>query len=85
LQGLSVENTMILIDGIALVGRSASNPNLISISKRHWTPRNCKKISSSLSGSEALGGGVNSITKKYKWEGFKDDVDYFIRAASADC
>ena len=85
MQGLSIENTRIIIDSIALVGWSASNPKLNSISKQHWTSINCKKSLFFLIWFRGFGGVVNSITKNAKWEGYKNDIDYFVRAAAADC
>ncbi|MBL4746861.1 MAG: TonB-dependent receptor [Flavobacteriaceae bacterium] len=76
LQGLSSEYTLILIDGLPLIGRTAGTLDLSRI-----TVGNIKQIeivkgaSSSLYGSEALGGVVNIITDSPK-EGFNTTLDY---------
>lgn len=76
LQGLASEYTLILIDGVPLIGRSAGTLDLSRV-----TVGNIKQIeivkgaSSSLYGSEALGGVVNIITDTPK-EGFKASIDY---------
>ncbi|PQJ78573.1 TonB-dependent receptor plug domain-containing protein [Polaribacter porphyrae] len=80
LQGLSAEYTMIMIDGVPLVGRSAGNLDLNRISVN-----NIKQIeivkgpSSSLYGSEALGGVINIITEKPKYDTLKGDMSFFAR------
>ncbi len=85
MQGLSAEYTMILIDGVPLVGRSSGNLDLNRI-----TVNNIKQIeivkgpSSSLYGSEALGGVINIITEKPKRNTVKGDVNYFIRGGARD-
>lgn len=64
MQGLDAQYTLILIDGVPLVGRSAGTMDLSRI-----TVNNIKQIeivkgaSSSLYGSEALGGVINIITE----------------------
>lgn len=64
MQGLDAQYTLILIDGVPLVGRSAGTLDLSRV-----TVNNIKQIeivkgpSSSLYGSEALGGVINIITK----------------------
>lgn len=76
LQGLDSQYTLILIDGVPLIGRSAGTLDLNRV-----TIGNIKQIevvkgaSSSLYGSEALGGVVNIITDTPKY-GFKGDVNY---------
>ena len=68
MQGLDSQYTLILVDGVPLVGRSAGTLDLNRI-----TVGNIKQIevvkgaSSSLYGSEALGGVVNVITEKPKY------------------
>lgn len=85
LQGLSSEYTLIMIDGVPLVGRSSGNLDLSRI-----TVNNIKQIeivkgpSSSLYGSEALGGVINIITEKPKRDGFKGDIGYFVRVGARD-
>lgn len=65
LQGLDSQYTLLLIDGVPLIGRSAGTLDLSRI-----TVGNIKQIeivkgaSSSLYGSEAMGGVINIITEK---------------------
>ena len=67
MQGLDAQYTLILIDGVPLVGRSAGTLDLSRV-----TVNNIKQIeivkgaSSSLYGSEALGGVINIITESPK-------------------
>lgn len=76
LQGLDSQYTLILIDGVPLVGRSAGTLDIDRL-----TVGNIKQIeivkgaSSSLYGSEALGGVINIITDSPK-EGFKGEVGH---------
>jgi outer membrane receptor for ferrienterochelin and colicins len=76
LQGLDSQYTLILIDGVPLIGRSAGTLDLSRI-----TVGNIKQIeivkgaSSSLYGSEALGGVVNIITDTPKF-GFRGEANY---------
>ena len=85
LQGLSAEYTLIMIDGVPLVGRSSGNLDLSRI-----TVNNIKQIeivkgaSSSLYGSEALGGVINIITEKPKRDIIKGDIGYFARIGARD-
>ncbi len=78
IQGLDSQYTLILVDGVPLVGRSAGTLDLSRI-----TVGNIKQIeivkgpSSSLYGSEALGGVVNIITDTPK-NGFKGNLNYRI-------
>src|SRR5690606_34279619 len=75
LQGLDSQYTLILIDGVPLIGRSAGTLDLNRI-----TLGNIKQIeivkgaSSSLYGSEALGGVINIITENPK-QGFNGEVN----------
>jgi len=77
MQGLDSAYTLILIDGVPLVGRSAGTFDLSRI-----TVGNIERIeivkgaSSSLYGSEALAGVINIITKKTKQEGLTGLVSY---------
>ncbi|MBT8261116.1 MAG: TonB-dependent receptor, partial [Bacteroidia bacterium] len=77
IQGLDPQYTLILIDGVPLVGRSAGTLDLSRL-----TVGNIKQIeivkgaSSSLYGSEALGGVINIITDLPKQQGLKGDLDY---------
>lgn len=76
MQGLDSQYTLILIDGVPLVGRSAGTLDLSRI-----TVGNIKQIeivkgaSSSLYGSEALGGVINIITDNPKY-GFNGNINY---------
>ena len=75
LQGLDSQYTLILVDGVPLIGRSAGTLDISRI-----TVGNIKQIeivkgaSSSLYGSEALGGVVNIITKTPK-PGFNGNLN----------
>ncbi|MFP9100145.1 TonB-dependent receptor plug domain-containing protein [Flavobacterium sp. RHBU_24] len=77
MQGLDSAYTLILIDGVPLVGRSAGTFDLSRI-----TVGNIERIeivkgaSSSLYGSEALAGVINIITKKPEKEGVNGAVSY---------
>ena len=76
LQGLDSQYTLILIDGVPLVGRSAGTLDLSRL-----TAGNIKQIeivkgaSSSLYGSEALGGVINIITEDPE-EGFRGNIGH---------
>ena len=78
LQGLDSQYTLILIDGVPLVGRSAGTLDLSRL-----TTGNVKQLelvkgaSSSLYGSEALGGVINIITENPK-EGFKGNLSHRV-------
>ncbi|MCK7589322.1 TonB-dependent receptor [Subsaxibacter sp. CAU 1640] len=75
LQGLDSQYTLILIDGVPLIGRSAGTLDVSRI-----TVGNIKQIeivkgaSSSLYGSEALGGVINIITENPK-QGFNGSLN----------
>jgi outer membrane receptor for ferrienterochelin and colicins len=79
IQGISSDYILILIDGVPLVGRSAGNFDLSRL-----TVGNIEQIevvkgpSSSLYGSEALGGVINIITEKPKTETLAGNVSYRI-------
>ena len=76
LQGLDSQYTLILIDGVPLIGRSAGTLDISRV-----TVGNIKQIeivkgaSSSLYGSEALGGVINIITENPKY-GFNGAINY---------
>lgn len=78
MQGLDSQYMLILVDGVPLVGRSAGTLDISRI-----TVGNIKKIelvkgaSSSLYGSEALGGVINIITESQK-NGFIGTANYRI-------
>ncbi|MBT8253555.1 MAG: TonB-dependent receptor [Flavobacteriaceae bacterium] len=74
LQGLDSQYTLILIDGVPLIGRSAGTLDLNRISVGNIKQIEVVKgASSSLYGSEALGGVINIITEQPK-SGFKGEV-----------
>ncbi|WP_394746949.1 TonB-dependent receptor plug domain-containing protein [Spongiimicrobium salis] len=79
IQGIASDYILILIDGVPLVGRSAGNFDLSRL-----TVGNIKQIevvkgpSSSLYGSEALGGVINIITEKPKTEEVRGTLSYRI-------
>ena len=80
LQGLDSQYTLILVDGVPLVGRSAGTLDLSRV-----TVGNIKQIeivkgaSSSLYGSDALGGVINIITETPK-NGFDGNLNYRLGA-----
>jgi outer membrane receptor for ferrienterochelin and colicins len=79
IQGIASDYILILIDGVPLVGRSAGNFDLSRL-----TVGNIKQIevlkgpSSSLYGSDALGGVINIITEKPKNEDVSGSTSYRI-------
>ncbi|WP_370391941.1 TonB-dependent receptor plug domain-containing protein [uncultured Winogradskyella sp.] len=76
MQGLDSQYTLILIDGVPLVGRSAGTLDLSRISVGNIKQIEIVKgASSSLFGNEALGGVVNIITEDPK-PGFKGNIRY---------
>ena len=76
LQGLDSQYTLILIDGVPPIGRSAGTLDLSRIAVGNIKQLEIVKgASSSLYGSEALGGVINIITEKPK-DGFKGEVSY---------
>lgn len=80
LQGVSADYTLIMIDGVPIVGRTSGNIDL-----NRLTVNNIKQIeivkgpSSSLYGSEAIGGVINVITETPKNNQFKGDFQLFTR------
>jgi outer membrane receptor for ferrienterochelin and colicins len=76
LQGLDSQYTLILIDGVPLVGRSAGTLDLSRVSVGNIKQIEIiKGASSSLYGNEALGGVINIITENPK-NGFTGDINY---------
>ncbi len=74
LQGMDSQYTLILIDGVPLVGRLAGTLDLSRISVGNIKQIEVVKgASSSLYGNEALGGVINIITEKPKW-GLRGDA-----------
>lgn len=77
LQGLSPDHTLILIDGEPVIGRQGGSLDL-----SRFTTGNIKKIevingpSSSLYGSEAMGGVVNIITEPVKGKNIGAHIRY---------
>ncbi|CAA0169985.1 TonB-dependent receptor plug domain-containing protein [Tenacibaculum maritimum] len=83
IQGVAADYTLILIDGVPIVGRAAGNIDL-----RRLTVNNIKQIeivkgpSSSLYGSEAIGGVINIITEQPKVNQFKGNLQMFARGGA---
>ena len=77
IQGIASDYILILIDGVPLVGRSAGNFDLSRL-----TVGNIKQVevvkgpSSSLYGSEALGGVINIITERPETENLSGNASY---------
>lgn len=77
IQGIALDYILILIDGVPLVGRSAGNFDLSRL-----TVGNIEQVevvkgpSSSLYGSEALGGVINIITERPKTENLSGNGSY---------
>jgi outer membrane receptor for ferrienterochelin and colicins len=80
LQGLNAAYTLVLIDGVPLIGRSAGTLDL-----NRLTVNDIKQIeivkgpSSSLYGSEAIGGVINIITNKLNRDVSKGNFQYYIK------
>ena len=78
LQGLDSQYTLILIDGLPVIGRSAGTLDLNRINTGNVQQIEVVKgASSSLYGSEALGGVINIITKMPK-DGLNSSLDYSL-------
>ncbi|CAM1357685.1 TonB-dependent receptor plug domain-containing protein [Tenacibaculum halocynthiae] len=83
LQGIAADYTLILIDGVPVVGRTAGNIDLNRI-----TVNNIKQIeivkgpSSSLYGSEAMGGVINIITEKPNRDQLKGKYHLYTRGGA---
>ena len=76
LQGLDSQYSLILVDGVPLVGRSAGTLDLNRLAVGNIKQLEIVKgASSSLYGSEALGGVINIITEQPK-EGFRGQVGH---------
>ena len=77
MQGLGSEYTLVLVDGVPLVGRSAGTLDISRLAVGNIKQIEIVKgASSSLYGSEALGGVINIITDNPKKNGLKGDVNY---------
>ncbi|WP_281231954.1 TonB-dependent receptor plug domain-containing protein [Flavobacterium gelatinilyticum] len=77
MQGLDAAYTMILIDGLPLVGRSSGVLDLSRISVGNIERIEIVKgASSALYGSEAMGGVINVITKRPKKDMFAGNLSY---------
>jgi outer membrane receptor for ferrienterochelin and colicins len=77
MQGLDAAYTMILIDGVPLVGRSSGVLDLSRISVGNIERIEIVKgASSALYGSEAMGGVINVITKRPKIDMFSGNLSY---------
>ncbi|WP_132795599.1 TonB-dependent receptor plug domain-containing protein [Tenacibaculum skagerrakense] len=85
MQGVDAEYTLILVNGLPLIGRTSGNIDLNRLSIN-----NIKQIeivkgpSSSLYGSEALGGVINIITENPKDGVSKGTVSYMSRFAARE-
>lgn len=78
MQGMDSDYTLILIDGVPLIGRTAGTLDLSRIAVGNIKQIEIVKgASSSLYGSEALAGVINIITENPK-NGFKGLIDYRI-------
>ena len=77
IQGLDAAYTMILIDGLPLVGRSSGVLDLSRISVGNIERIEIVKgASSALYGSEAMGGVINVITKRPRKDMFSGNLSY---------
>ena len=77
MQGLDSEYTLVLIDGVPLVGRSAGTLDISRVALGNIKQIEIVKgASSSLYGSEALGGVINIITENPSKKGFKGELNY---------
>ena len=77
MQGLDSQYTLVLIDGVPIVGRSAGVLDISRVSVGNIKQIEIVKgASSSLYGSDALGGVINIITDKPSYEGFDGVLDY---------
>ncbi len=84
MQGLDSQYTLILIDGVPLIGRSAGTLDLSRVAVGNIKQVEIVKgASSSLYGSEALGGVINIITETPK-NGFKGKVNYRLSSFSTN-
>ncbi len=80
LQGMDAAYTLILIDGLPIIGRSSGNIDLNRISVNTIKQIEIVKgPSSSLYGSEALGGVINIITENPKRNKTKGNLSYMTR------
>lgn len=77
MQGLDSQYTLILVDGVPLVGRSAGTLDISRVGVGNIKQIEIVKgASSSLYGSDALGGVINIITDKAKTNGFKGNFGH---------
>jgi len=77
MQGLDAAYTMIMIDGLPLVGRSSGVLDLSRVSVGNIERIEIVKgASSALYGSEAMGGVINVITKRPKKDMFSGNLSY---------
>ncbi|WBX74229.1 TonB-dependent receptor plug domain-containing protein [Tenacibaculum pacificus] len=85
IQGISADYILILIDGLPIVGRASGNIDLNRI-----TVNNIKQIeivkgpSSSLYGSEAIGGVINIITEQPKNEKLEGLISYLAKGGATN-
>lgn len=79
LQGIAADYILVLIDGVPLVGRSSGNLDLSRVAIGNIQQVEIVKgPSSSLFGSEALGGVINIITEEPKQEGISGQISHRI-------
>lgn len=84
MQGLDSQYTLILIDGVPLIGRSAGTLDLSRVAVGNIKQIEIVKgASSSLYGSEALGGVINIITETPE-NGFNGKVNYRLSSFSTN-
>ena len=77
MQGLDSEYTLVLVDGVPLVGRSAGTLDISRVAIGNIKQIEIVKgASSSLYGSEALGGVINIITDNPSKNGLKGELGY---------
>lgn len=77
MQGLDAQYTLILIDGVPVIGRSAGTLDLNRISVSNIAQIEIVKgPSSSLYGSEAIGGVINIITENKQSTKFSGNANY---------
>ncbi|MDX1701894.1 MAG: TonB-dependent receptor, partial [Melioribacteraceae bacterium] len=77
MQGLDSEYTLVLVDGVPLVGRSAGTLDISRVALGNIKQIEIVKgASSSLYGSEALGGVINIITDNPTNNGLKGQFNY---------
>ncbi|MBE7629746.1 TonB-dependent receptor [Tenacibaculum piscium] len=85
LQGVSADYTLILIDGVPIIGRASGNIDLKRLSVNNIQQIEIVKgPSSSLYGSEAIGGVINIITSQPKREKLEGFVRYLAKGGATN-